>query len=277
MKETIGDKATGHMCGYDARIKVCPRRECMLGLNNTVSSEVKAPAAGRAGSSIVPLPVFAGTELSNSEKAALLAEGIEVMEEEVVEDPRDALKGTVRVGGSIRRVGMDPAKGDAGDLKIAGVVMEVRQISKAVEEERRRRADEVGGRKVRNRNTITKGLKEAGNLGLMYRGRVLSSQPSQALYGTWFFKVETIGNGGVDTGRTHNVEIGKRSECSCETFRKMLASQREPYYFCRHIYAIFYKVLKFPRDSPIPHQMALNQIELEEVFAKKEDLKGLER
>jgi hypothetical protein len=273
MKERQNGELTGRLSGYDARIKLCARRGCGGKLTNTVSSRVKAPLEDGKG---VVLRTFRGTEVGVDEREELRKEGILLdLKNMGPVDPSKLLSGLVRLGTESRSVGMDPAEGNAGDCKSGGVASIVKKNLKERDEERKKRMKEVDGRTVRNRVTVTNVMRQHANDGLAYKGKVLEHSKHTRALRTWASKIETLGNAGVDTGMVYEVTLEHDSDCTCTTMRRTRDSKNGPFYRCRHYYAIMMKVLKFDKESALPHQMVFNDIEMDEVLGKEPDLEGL--
>jgi hypothetical protein len=234
---------------------------------------VKAPLEDGKG---VVLRAFRGTEVGVDEREELRKEGI-LLDSNIMGpvDPRKLLSGLVRLGTESRSVGMDPAEGNAGDCKLGGVASIVKKNLKERDEERKKRMKEVDGRTVRNRVTVTNVMRQHANDGLAYKGKVLEHSKHTRALKTWAFKIETLGNAGVDMGRVYEVTLEHDSDCTCTAMRRTRDSKNGPFYRCRHYYAIMMKVLKFDKESALPHQMVFNDIELDEVLGKEPDLEGL--
>jgi hypothetical protein len=160
---------------------------------------VKAPLEDGKG---VVLRTFRGTEVGVDEREELRKEGILLDCNNMGPvDPRKLLSGLVRLGTESRSVGMDPVGGNAGDCKSGGVTSIVKKNLKERDEERKKRMKEVDGRTVRNRVRVTNVMRQHANDGLAYKGKVLEHSKHTRALKTWAFKIETLGNAGVDTGR----------------------------------------------------------------------------
>jgi hypothetical protein len=133
----------------------------------------------------------------------------------------------------------------------------------------------VDGKTVRNRVTVTNVMRQHANDGLAYKGKVLEHSKQTRALKTWAFKIETLGNAGVDTGRVYEVTLEHDSDCTCTAMRRTRDSKNGPFYWCMHYYAIMMMVLKFDKELALPHQMVFNDIELDEVLEKEPDLEGL--
>jgi hypothetical protein len=71
------------------------------------------------------------------------------------------------------------------------------------------------------------------------------------------------------------VSIKRVCECTCEDYEKIIGRQSQAFVWCKHIYAIMQKVLKFNRNNSLMKQIALNKKELTTIFNRTPDLTGL--
>jgi hypothetical protein len=228
-------------------------------------------------------PLYKNTEMTDDERSALVSEGIRfgVRARQIV-DPGERLKGRVLVTqGTYRHVGLAPAEGrPAIDNKKKG---EVRKEQKRQREENARlmdRGDEkVKGKAVRSRAKANTAMTKTAAMGLMYKGRLQkrAEQTWKAEDGNpaWRFEVMIKGIAGMDTNRQYKVTIKRVCECTCKEYEAMLR-RKGPFVWCKHIYATMQKVLKFKASDALMRQMAFNLAELEEIFEREPDLKGLE-
>lgn len=273
-KEGTG-RATGKVEAYDCRMKKCASTSCW-GLNLSVSDKVSLP---KYKDHVFPL--FENTTLTQSERDALTAEGIKFDEEaRKLRDPGRALSGKVFVGGEYRHVGQMPAEGlEVLDRKRKGELREKKRRKKAEDAERLDRGEGlVKGKRVKNRNNLTVAMKKAAVRGMMYRGKVLSNERKWNNDGTdavWSFEIRTSGMSGKDTFTRRKVSIKRVCECTCEDYEKMMGRQSQAFVWCKHIYAIMQKVLKFNPNDSLMKQIALNKEELTTIFNRTPDLTGL--
>jgi hypothetical protein len=221
--------------------------------------------------------------VTDDERSALLREGIrfDVTARRIV-DPGEGLKGRVLVTqDTYRHVGLAPAEGrPALDNKKKG---EVREEQRRQREENARlmdRGDEkVKGKAVRSRAKANTGMTKTAAMGLMYKARLQKTldQKWKAEDGNpaWRFEVMTKGIAGMDTNRQYKVTIKRVCECTCKEYEAMLR-RKGPFVWCKHIYAIMQKVLKFKASDALMRQMAFNLAELKEKFEREPDFKGLE-
>jgi ribosomal protein L20A (L18A) len=256
-------------------MKKCASTSCW-GLNLSVSDKVSLP---KYKDHVFPL--FENTTLTQSERDALTAEGIKFDEEaRKLRDPGRALSGKVFVGGEYRHVGQMPAEGlEVLDRKRKGELREKKRRKKAEDAERLDRGEGlVKGKRVENRNNLTVAMKKAAVRGMMYRGKVLSNEKKWNNDGTdavWSFEICTSGMSGKDTFTRRKVSIKRVCECTCEDYEKMMGRQSQTFVWCKHIYAIMQKVLKFNPNNSLMKQIALNKEELTKIFNRTPDLIGL--
>jgi hypothetical protein len=102
-------------------------------------------------------------------------------------------------------------------------------------------------------------------MGFMYKGR-LQKRPDQTWKAedgnpAWRFEVMTKGIAGMDTNRQYKVTIKRVCECTCKEYEAMLR-RKGPFMWCKHIYAIMQKVLKFKASDALMRQVAFTLAEL---------------
>jgi hypothetical protein len=275
--EKVDGVYTDNVVAYDARLKKCASTDCW-GLNFSVLDNVELPDYKTHVFSL-----YENTEMMDDERSALVSEGIrfDVRARRIV-DPDERLKGRVLVTqGTYRHVGLAPAKGrPALDNKKKG---EVREEQKRQREENARlmdRGDEkVKGKAVRSRAKANTAMTKAAAMWLMYKGR-LQKRAEQAWKAedgnpAWRFQMMTKGIAGMDTNMQYKVTIKRVCKCTCKEYEAMLR-RKGPFVWCKHIYAIMQKVLKFKASDALMRQMAFNLAELKEIFEREPDIKGLE-
>lgn len=261
--------------GYCGRMKKCASRTCW-GLGLSVSAEEALPDPNNH-----VFPLFEGTHLTAAEKAKLRQEKI-LFDESLpkVKDPGLGLKGRVRIAnGVIRCTGMAPAEGRDDDRKARG---EVRAKQQAEREEKRaltHRGDGlVKGRPVRNRNEMTKAMKDNLCYGIVFKGTVewevtgldAAGEPARR------FLIKVKGLAGADTDKTYEVVIKRVCECSCAWYKRMMDDRRSGFVWCKHIYAILIKVLGFNRHDALLKAVAFNKAEWMRIMSKPANVKALE-
>ena len=229
-------------------------------------------------------PLFEHTQLTAEEVKAIRAEGIKfsVALQRLV-DPGNRLSGkvVVQAGVTSRYPGQAPVAGQGapGDTKKKGVALDVRRKEKEVEYIwKDRGVGLVKGKKVRARTHMSKQMQIEAAKGLAYRG-VLEREEKLYIdgpYPKWDFWVNTKGMAGADTAKQYKVTLQRVCECTCKAFDRMKKKQSTPYVWCKHIYAILQKVLKFDANEGLMTQMAWNLEELETVIARKPDMLGLQ-
>jgi hypothetical protein len=275
--EKVDGIYTDNVVAYDARLKKCASTDCW-GLNFSVSDSVKLPDYRTH-----VFPLYENTEMTDDERSALVREGIrfDVTARRIV-DPGERLKGKVLVTqGTYRHVGSALAEGRPALYNKKK--REVREEQKRQREENARlmdRGDEkVKGKPVRSRAKANTAMIKTAAMGLMYKGRLQKrpDQPWKAEDGNpaWRFEVMTKGIAGMDTNRQYKVTIKRVCECTCKEYEAMLR-RKGPFVWCKHIYAIMQKVLKFKASDALMRQVAFNLAELKEIFERQPDLKGLE-
>jgi hypothetical protein len=158
----------------------------------------------------------------------------------------------------------------------------VREEQKRQREENARlmdRGDEkVKGKPVRSRAKANTAMTKTAAMGLMYKGR-LQKRPDQTWKAedgnpAWRFEVMTKWIAGMDTNRQYKVTIKRVCACTCKEYEAMLR-RKGPFVWCKHIYVIMQKVLKFNASDALMRQVAFNLAELKEIFERQPDLKGL--
>jgi hypothetical protein len=71
------------------------------------------------------------------------------------------------------------------------------------------------------------------------------------------------------------VSIKRVCECTSEDYGKMMGRQSQAFVWCKHIYAIMQKVLKFNPNDSLMRQIALKKEELATIFNRTPDPTGL--
>jgi hypothetical protein len=270
--EKVDGIYTDNVVAYDARLKKCASTDCW-GLNFSVLDSVKLPDYRTH-----VFPLYENTEMTDDERSALVREGIrfDVTPRRIV-DSGERLKGKVLVTqGTYRHVGSAPAEGrPALDNKKKG---EVREEQKRQREENARLMDR-GDEKVKRKPVRSRAKAKTAAIRLMYKGK-LQKRPDQTWKAedgnpAWRFEVMTKGIAGMDTNMQYKVTIKRVCECTCKEYEAMLR-RKGPFVWCKHIYAIMQKVLKFKASNALMRQVAFNLAELKEIFERQPDLKGLE-
>jgi hypothetical protein len=226
--------------------------------------------------------LYENTVMTDDERSALMREGIRFDETaRRIVDPGEQLKGKVLVTQvTYRHLGSAPAEGrSALNNKKKG---EVRVEQRRQREENARLMDKgdekVKGKQVRSRAKANTAMTKMAAVGMMYKGR-LQLRPDQTWKAedenpAWRFEVLTKGIAGMDTNKKYKVTIKRVCECTCKEYEAMLR-RKGPFVWCKHIYAIMQKVLKFKASDALMRQVAFNLAELKEIYVREPDLKGL--
>jgi hypothetical protein len=122
-------------------------------------------------------------------------------------------------------------------------------------------------------------MTKAAALGLMYKGSI-QRLPEKVWRGenerpAWKFEVMSKGIAEMDTNRQYKVTIKRVCECTCKKYEAMLV-RKGPFVWCKHIYAIMQKVLKFKASEVLMRQVAFNTAEMMKIWVKEADLTGLD-
>jgi hypothetical protein len=135
-----------------------------------------------------------------------------------LKNPRDALKRKAQFGnGLLRSVGLASVggNGEKGYKKPGGEKREKQRKEKEEAAELLDRGKELlKGKPVRNRKEMSAKMRDACAKGLMYKGEVVNLDDSKDEGGEerWDLKVSTLGLDGSDTGKRHDVSIGRLSK-----------------------------------------------------------------
>ena len=271
-----GDGEATKKVGYCGRIKKCASRKCW-GLGLSVSADEALPNPNDH-----EFPLFEGTQLTANEKAKLRQENIQFNESlPKLKDPGLALPPRrIALGQNLfRSIGLPPAEGKDEDRKPAGEVRAKQQAEKVEKRALLHRGDGlVKGRQVRNRNEMTKAMRDNTAYGIVLKGRVESERTGLDAEGEpeRRFLVKVKGLAGSDTDKTHEVVIKRVCECSCTWYRRMMDDRRSGLVWCKHIYAILIKVLGFNRHDPLLKAVAFNKAEWMQIMSKPANVKALE-
>ncbi len=260
--------------GYNARIKKCASRKCW-GLYSSVSADEALPDPNEH-----VFPLFEGTKLTGPEKAGLRQEGIWFDEEAArLKDPGDRLPFRVEIAPKVfRHSGLPPADGSDRDKKPCGEKRAKQQEEKREQRALLHRGDGlVKGKPVRNRNELSKAMRENCVMGMLLKGTVVSSSTDVDGAGDAErrFVIKVEGLAGADTGKTYVVVIKRVCECTCAGYRRMMENRRTGFTWCKHIYAVLIKVLGIHMSDPLLKAVAFNKAEWMQIMSKVANVKGL--
>ena len=132
------------------------------------------------------------------------------------------------------------------------------------------------GKKVRARSGAGKSMQDEAAKGLLYKANIVRQELRPEPVPEWRFVIRSKGLAGEDTGREYTVTLKRVISCTCRPYRDMMRRTTTPFVYCKHIYAIMQKVLKFNANDVEMCQIALNLEELETIFSRVPDLSGLE-
>lgn len=274
MSEKEDNRPTGRLLAYDARLKKCASTECW-GLNFSVSESVVLPDYKTH-----VFPLFEHMDLTKDEIAALTAEGLKFSPSiRRLQDPGERLKGVTKMGRSgSRHVGQSPVDGVGGrDTKKKGEVRDQKKKNKEEEMLRKDRGTElVRGKRVRARSCMGKLMQDEAAKGLLYKGTIVRQELRPEPVPEWRFVIRSKGLAGADTDGEYTVTLRRVMSCTCKPDRDMMKRTTTSFVYCKHIYAIMQKVLKFNANDNEMCQVVLNLEELETIFSRIPDLSGLE-
>lgn len=264
--------------GYCSRMKKCASRKCW-GLGLSVSADEWLPDPDSH-----EFPLFEGTHLTAAEKAKLRQERIQFNESlPKLKDPGDSAFGTrsrVFLGnGVFRSIGLAPSQGKDEDKKVGGEVRAKQQAEKKEKSALLHRGDGmVKGRPVRNRNEMTKAMRDNTAYGIVFKGTLESERTGldAADEPERRFTIKVKGLAGADTDKIYEVVIKRVCECSCTWYKRMLGERRSGFVWCKHIYAILIKVLGFDRHDALLKAVAFNKAEWMQIMSKPANVRALE-
>jgi hypothetical protein len=228
-------------------------------------------------------PLFEGTTLSEEDRGMLKRENIRFDKRlKKLKDPGDALKRKAHFGNGLSMlVGLASVGGNGGegDKKPGGEKREKQRKEKEEAAELLDMGKELlKGNPVKNKKEMSARMREACAKGLLYKGEVVNLDKSQDEGGEerWDSTVSTLGLDGSDTGRRHDVSIGRLCKCSCLAYEKMRDDRTVGFTsWCKHIYAVLLRLLRVDRDAPVMTAMRFNKAESKILFSKVPNLRGL--
>ncbi|GAQ85956.1 hypothetical protein KFL_002620220 [Klebsormidium nitens] len=263
------DGAPQRRVAYCGRLKKCASRTCW-GLNYSIAAEEVLPNPDTH-----VFPLFEGTELTGGDRAKL-KEARVLYDESLpkLKDPGAALPcKSLKLGPkTFRNAGIGPAEGNEEDRR--GSWAGVRSKQQAEKEEKRQMLNRgdglVKGRPVGNRTKATKQMKDNLVRGCVYKGTVVAEAMGVDAAGdpTRKFMIKATGLAGADTDKLYEVVLKRVCECDCAGYKRMMADNRKPFAWCKHIYAIMIKVLGFGRHDPLLLAVAFNKAEWMRITSK---------